>query len=125
MITGKVNPLRDDLYVELHADFKDMDLTSVSPYSGRYAGYTVRKGKLSFRLEYLIRENKLDAANSVFLDQFAFGDRIESPEATKLPVTLAVALLKDRNGEIKLDIPVSGELNDPQFSVGGGCSRSS
>lgn len=119
VITGKVNPLRDDLYVELHADFKDMDLTSVSPYAGRYAGYTVRKGKLSFHLEYLVRKNTLDATNSVFLDQFTFGDRVDSPEATRLPVTLAVALLKDRNGEIKLDIPVSGELNDPQFSIGG------
>ncbi len=116
-ITGKVNPLRDDLYVELHADFKNMDLTSISPYSARYTGYTVQKGKLSFHLEYLIVKNKLDAKNSVNLDQFTFGDRVESPEATKLPVTLAVALLKDRKGEINLNIPVSGELNDPKFSV--------
>ena len=117
-ITGKINPLRDDLYVELKAGFKDMDLTAVSPYSGRYAGYTVRKGKLSFQLEYLIVKNKLDAKNDIFLDQFSFGEPVESPDATKLPVKLAVALLKDRNGEIKLDIPVSGELDDPKFSVG-------
>jgi uncharacterized protein involved in outer membrane biogenesis len=118
-ITGKINPLRDDLYVELKANFKDMDLTTVSPYTGRYAGYTVQKGKLSFQLEYLIVKNKLDAKNSIFLDQFTFGDPVESPEATKLPVKLAVALLKDLNGEIALDIPVTGELNDPKFSVGG------
>ena len=118
-ITGKINPLRDDLYVELKANFKDMDLTTVSPYAGHYAGYTVQKGKLSFQLEYLIVKNKLDAKNSVFLDQFTFGDPVESPEATKLPVRLAVSLLKDRKGEIALDIPVSGELNDPKFSVGG------
>jgi len=117
-ITGKVNPLRNDLYVELRADFKDMDLTSVSPYSGRYAGYTVEKGKLSFHLDYLVIKNKLDAKNSVLLDQFTFGDPVESPEATKLPVRFAVALLKDRNGQINLDIPVSGDLNDPKFSVG-------
>ena len=118
-ITGKINPLRDDLYVELKANFKDMDLTTVSPYTGRYAGYTVQKGKLSFQLEYLIVKNKLDAKNSIFLDQFTFGDPVESPEATKLPVRLAVSLLKDRKGEIALDIPVTGELNDPKFSVGG------
>jgi flagellar motor protein MotB len=117
-ITGKINPLRNDLYVELKANFKDMDLTAVSPYSGRYAGYTIQKGKLSFQLEYLIVKNKLDAKNNFFLDQFDFGDPIDSPDATKLPVKLAVALLKDQNGEIKLDIPVSGELNDPKFSVG-------
>jgi flagellar motor protein MotB len=117
-ITGKINPLRDNLYVELKANFKDMDLTAVSPYSGRYAGYTIQKGKLSFQLEYLIVKNKLDARNNFFLDQFDFGDPIESPDATKLPVKLAIALLKDQNGEIKLDIPVSGDLNDPKFSVG-------
>jgi uncharacterized protein involved in outer membrane biogenesis len=110
-ITGKINPLRDDLYVELKANFKDMDLTTVSPYAGHYAGYTVQKGKLSFQLEYLIVKNKLDAKNNIFVDQFTFGDPVESPEATKLPVRLAVALLKDRKGEIALDIPVSGELN--------------
>jgi len=117
-ITGKINPLRDDLYVDLKADFKDMDLTPVSPYSGRYAGYTIQKGKLSFRLEYLIVKNKLDAKNNIFLDQFNFGEAVESPEATKLPVRLAVALLKDRNGQIKLDIPVSGYTDDPKFSIG-------
>jgi hypothetical protein len=118
-ITGKINPLRDDLYVELKANFKDMDLTTVSPYAGRYAGYAIKKGKLSFQLEYLIVKNKLDAKNNIFLDQFTFGDPVESPEATKLPVRLAVSLLKDRKGEIALDIPVTGELSDPKFSVGG------
>lgn len=117
-ITGRINPLRDDLYVDLKADFKDMDLTPVSPYSGRYAGYTIQKGRLSFQLQYLIVKNKLEAKNNIFLDQFTFGDRVESPDATKLPVRLAVALLKNRNGEIKLDIPVSGDLNDPKFSIG-------
>jgi uncharacterized protein DUF748 len=118
-ITGKVNPLGRNLYADLKVDFKDMDLTSVSPYSGRYAGYTIQKGKLSLQLQYLINKNKLDAKNSIFVDQFTFGDPVKSPEATSLPVRLAVALLRDRNGEIHLDIPVSGELSDPKFSVGG------
>jgi flagellar motor protein MotB len=118
-ITGKINPLGKDLYADLKVDFKDMDLTSVSPYSGRYAGYTIQKGQLSLQLQYLINQNKLDAKNSIFIDQFTFGDSVESPDATSLPVRLAVALLKDRNGEIHLDIPVSGELSDPKFSVGG------
>ena len=99
-ITGKINPLGKDLYADLKVDFKDMDLTSVSPYSGRYAGYTIQKGQLSFQLQYLINQNKLDAKNSIFIDQFTFGDSVESPDATSLPVRLAVALLKDRNGEI-------------------------
>ncbi len=117
-ITGKINPLRSDLYVDLKVDFKDIDLSPLSPYSGRYAGYTIQKGKLSLGLQYLIVKRKLDASNNVFLDQFTFGDRVDSPEATKLPVRLAVALLKDRKGEIRLDLPVSGSLDDPKFSIG-------
>lgn len=117
-ITGKVNPLRDDLYVDLKADFRDMDLSPVTPYSGRYIGYTIQKGNLTLQLQYLIVKNKLDAQNKVFLDQFTLGEKVESPEATKLPVKLAIALLKNRKGEIKLDIPVSGYINDPKFSLG-------
>jgi hypothetical protein len=117
-ITGKINPLRNDLFVDLKIDFKDMDLSSLTPYSGRYAGYTIEKGKLSLSLKYLIVNRKLDASNNVFLDQFTFGDAVESPDATKLPVRLAIALLKNRKGEIALDLPLSGSLDDPQFSLG-------
>lgn len=116
-ITGKINPLKEDLFVDLKADFKDMDLSPLTPYSGRYIGYTIEKGKLSFNLKYLIVKKKLDSQNSVFLDQFTLGDAVESPDATRLPVRLAIALLKDRNGLINLDIPVTGEIDDPKFSV--------
>jgi hypothetical protein len=117
-ITGKINPLRNDLFVDIKVDFKDMDLSPLSPYSGRYAGYTIEKGKLSLSLKYLIVNRKLEASNNVFLDQFTFGDSVESPDATKLPVRLAIALLKNRKGEISLDLPLSGSLDDPQFSLG-------
>ena len=118
-IIGKINPLKQDLYVDLKVRFKDIDLSPATPYSGKYAGYTIQKGKLTFDLKYLIDKKKLDAQNVIFLDQFTFGDKVESPQATKLPVKLAIALLKDRKGEIKLDIPVSGRLDDPKFSVWG------
>jgi hypothetical protein len=117
-ITGKINPLRDDLYVDLKIDFKNMDLSPVTPYSGRYLGYTIHKGALSLNLQYLIFKKRLDSRNNVFLDQFTLGDKVESPEATKLPVKLAIALLKNRKGEIDLNIPVSGYINDPKFSIG-------
>jgi len=116
-ITGKINPLQEDLYVDLKARFKDMDLGSMTPYSGKFAGYTIQKGKLSFDLKYLIDKRKLDSQNHIFFDQLTLGDRVESPKATKLPVKLAIALLKDRKGEINLDIPVTGSLDDPKFSV--------
>lgn len=116
-ITGKINPLKKDLYVDLKAVFKDMDLSPVTPYSGKYIGYEIQKGKLSFDLKYLIDRRKLSSTNVVFIDQLNLGNKVDSPEATKLPVSLAVSLLKDRHGQIKLDIPVSGSLDDPQFSV--------
>jgi len=117
-ITGKINPLREDLYVDLKVRFKDMDLSPMTPYSGKYVGYTIEKGKLSLDLNYLIVKKKLDSQNQIFLDQFTLGDKVESPQATKLPVKLAIALLKNRAGEIKLDIPVKGSLDDPKFSIG-------
>ena len=92
-------------------------MSPATPYSGKYAGYAIEKGKLSVNVSYLISKGKLDSQNNIFIDQFNFGDRVESPQATKLPVRLAVALLKDRKGEIKLDLPVTGSLNDPKFSV--------
>ena len=118
-ITGKINPLREDLFVDIKARIKDFDLSPATPYSGKFAGYTIEKGKLSFDLKYLIVKRKLDSQNNIFIDQFTFGDKVESPQATKLPVKLAIALLKDRKGEIKLDLPVTGSLDDPKFSVWG------
>jgi uncharacterized protein involved in outer membrane biogenesis len=116
-ITGKINPLREDLFVDLKARIKDLDLSSATPYSGKYAGYTIEKGKLSFDAQYSVNKRKLDSQNNIFIDQFTFGEKVDSPQATKLPVRLAIALLKDRKGEIKLDLPVSGSLDDPKFSV--------
>ncbi|MDA8174155.1 MAG: DUF748 domain-containing protein [Nitrospiraceae bacterium] len=117
-ITGKINPLRDDLYVNLNIDFRNMDLSPLTPYSGRYLGYAISKGALSLNLHYLIVKKKLDAQNHILLDQFTLGNPVESPKATKLPVKLAIALLKNRNGNIRLNVPVSGYLNDPEFSIG-------
>ncbi|MGD0586226.1 MAG: DUF748 domain-containing protein [Oryzomonas sp.] len=116
-ITGRINPLRDDLFVDLKVSFRDIELSPVTPYSGTYLGYTVEKGKLYLDLSYHIEKKQLNASNSIFIDQFTFGERVESDKATKLPVKLGLALLKDRKGEIHLDVPVSGRTDDPTFSV--------
>ncbi len=118
-ISGTVNPLAEKLFLDLKLSFRDIDLSPMSPYSGNYVGYLIEKGKLNLSLEYKIEDNQLKATNEVFLDQFTFGQPVESEEATSLPVKLAVALLKDGNGEIHLDIPVYGDLEDPQFSIAG------
>lgn len=118
-ITGQINPLRSDLFIDLKLSFKDIDLSPVTPYSGTYLGYTVEKGKLFLDLKYLIDKKQLKSENNVFIDQFTFGKKVESDKATSLPVRLAVALLKDRKGEIHLDLPVTGRTDDPEFSIWG------
>jgi uncharacterized protein involved in outer membrane biogenesis len=117
-IRGKINPLAKDFYLDIAADAKEIELNPFSPYSGKYVGYGIEKGKLSFNVKYKLENRKLSAENKIILNQLTFGERIESPDAIKLPVLLAVALLKDRNGVIDVDLPISGSLDDPQFSVG-------
>ena len=118
-ITGTINPLRDDLFVDLTIGFKDIELAPATPYSGTYLGYAIDRGKLYLDLKYYIENKRLSAENKVLIDQFTFGDAVASDKATRLPIKLGVALLKDRNGQIKLDLPVSGRTDDPQFSVWG------
>jgi uncharacterized protein involved in outer membrane biogenesis len=116
-ITGTINPLRDDLFVDLKLSFRDIELSPATPYSGAYLGYSVERGKLFLDLKYHIERKELRSENNIFIDQFTFGKRVESKQATKLPVRLGVALLKDRKGEIHLDVPVTGRTDDPQFSI--------
>ncbi len=110
-------PLQDNLFVDLKASLRDFNLSPLTPYSGTYAGYKIEKGSLSFDLKYLISDMKLDAENKVVIDQLTLGDRVESPQATKLPVGLAITLLRDSEGKINLDIPLTGRIDDPEFSV--------
>jgi hypothetical protein len=118
-ITGTISPLSGDLFADLAIDFKDFELSSISPYSGKYIGKAIDRGKLYLDLTYLIKKRKLDSQNRVVLDQITLGERIESNDATSLPVGFALALLKDRQGRVNLDLPVSGSLDDPEFSVAG------
>ena len=119
-ITGTINPLPiEDKYADLTVTFKDVDLSPFTPYSGKFVGQTISKGKLTLDAHYLIDKTKLRAENHLLLDQFTFGNPVNSPDAVGLPVKLAVALLKNRQGKIKLDLPLRGDMSDPQFSLGG------
>ena len=119
-ISGQLNPTAQPLALNIHAKATDLELAPLSPYAGKYAGYAIERGKLSMDVSYAITpDGRLEAKNQVILNQLTFGERIDSPSATKLPVLLAVALLKDRHGVIDVNLPISGSLNDPQFSVAG------
>jgi uncharacterized protein involved in outer membrane biogenesis len=116
---GRINPLQADPFVDLTVDFRDLDLSHASPYTGTYVGYKTDKGKLNLDLHYLVDARNLTGKNKVFLDQFTLGGAVDSPDDMNLPINLAIALLTNRQGEISLDIPVSGNLDDPEFSLGG------
>jgi uncharacterized protein involved in outer membrane biogenesis len=118
-IKGEFNPFRQDHHLNIEAAVRDFELTDLSGYSGRYIGYGISRGKLSATVNYRVEDRKLSAENHILLDQLTFGDAIESEDATKLPVRLAVSLLKNTRGEIDINLPVSGTLDDPEFSVFG------
>jgi uncharacterized protein involved in outer membrane biogenesis len=119
-VSGRIHPFAKDLSLDLAAKARDVDLPPLTPYSVKYAGYGIESGKLTFDVHYRVENRKLVAENRLVLDQLTFNpQRIDSPTATKLPVLLAVSLLKDTRGVIDIQLPISGSLDDPKFSVGG------
>jgi hypothetical protein len=116
-ITGAINPFSKDQTNEIKIAVNDVDLTPASPYAGKFAGYRIAKGKLSVALAYHLHGRNLKSENVITLDQFTFGEKVNSPDATHLPVRLGIAVLKDRNGKIVLDVPIEGSLDDPQFRL--------
>jgi hypothetical protein len=118
-ISGIVQPFAKFLTLDIKASARGVDLPRFTTYSSKYVGYPIERGKLSLDVEYSIKNRQLQASNRVQLDQLTFGAKTDSPQATTLPVMLAVALLKDRNGNIDINLPISGSLDDPSFSVGG------
>ncbi len=118
-ITGHLNPFEPAQLLELHGQVKGIELAQFSSYSNKYIGYGIEKGKLSFDVQYKVENNDLSAENRLILDQLTFGEQSNAKPEINLPVQLAVNLLKDGDGVIDINLPVSGSLNDPEFSVGG------
>ncbi|MGF6114521.1 uncharacterized protein involved in outer membrane biogenesis [Pseudomonas frederiksbergensis] len=116
-IKGAVNPFDPMASLDIATSFKRVELTTLTPYSGKFAGYRIRKGRLNLDLHYLITKGQLKAENKVVVEQLQLGEKVDSPDATSLPLKLAIALLKDVDGKISIELPVSGDLNNPQFSV--------
>lgn len=117
-ITGEFNVLSPKLYADIGMSFRNISLPIFNPYSGKFAGYNISKGKLDTELHYKVDGRKLDAQHHVVIEQLEFGDKTASKDAVSLPIKLAVSLLKDRNGVIDLNLPVTGSLDDPQFRLG-------
>ncbi len=116
-IFGRISPFSFRDHTDVTLAFRGVNLTTLSPYSGKFAGYRIEKGKLDMDIRYRLHDRVLEAENRMVLDQLVLGERVDSPNATTLPVDLAVALLKDSEGKIDIDLPVSGSLDDPKFSL--------
>ncbi len=118
-LQGRMDPTLQALDLDLHGHITGMDLSPLTPYSDKYLGYGIAQGKLSFQADYQVRQQRLTAHNHLILDQLQLGPAVPGPEATHLPVELALSLLQDRNGLIDVNLPIEGSLDDPQFSVSG------
>lgn len=116
-IKGQLNPFDPLDSLDIHTLFKQVELTTLTPYSGKFAGFRIRKGRLNLDLHYRISQGQLNAENSVVVEQLELGEKVDSPSAVDLPVRLAIALLKDTEGKIAINLPVQGDLNNPEFSV--------
>jgi hypothetical protein len=116
-ITGTINPFSKGQTNEVKIAVNNVDLTPLSSYSGKYAGYRIAKGKVSVALTYHLHGRDLKSENVITIDQFKFGEKVDSPDATKLPVRLGVKVLQDRNGKIVLDVPIDGTLDNPDFHL--------
>lgn len=116
-IQGSLTPFDPLKTLDIATSFKHLELTTLTPYSGKFAGYRIHKGRLNLDLHYQINDGKLNANNKLLLEQLQLGERVDSPDAVDLPVRLAIALLKDSKGRIALELPVQGDLNNPEFKI--------
>jgi uncharacterized protein involved in outer membrane biogenesis len=117
-VQGRAMPLRKDQDTDVTVTIQASELTDFSPYAGKFLGYTIRKGKLDLNAHVLIRQRQLEAQLNTRMDQFYLGDKVPSPDAVKAPVKLALAILRDRKGVIDLELPVTGNLDDPDLHYG-------
>lgn len=117
-ISGVIRPSDFARASDIDMVFRNLEMKNLSPYSGKFAGRLIKSGKFSADLSYTIKEYKMEGENKIVIDNLTLGDKVEDPEAANLPLDLAIALLKDANGRIDIGLPVTGDLDDPQFSIG-------
>lgn len=117
-IAGELTPLQYDRRTKIDMAFRNIELPVFNPYSGRWAGYAIAKGKLTTELGYTIDNRALDAKHHIVIDQLEWGEATDSKEKVSMPIKFATSLLKDKNGVIELDVPVTGTLDDPSFKLG-------
>ena len=117
-LAGNARPMGEPPAMDLKLNFTGVDLALLTPYSANYAGYAIDRGLMNLNLEYVLEDARLQGENNLRIEQLKLGEKIESEDAVDLPLELALALLTDSNGVIQMDVPVSGDVDDPEFSIG-------
>ncbi|MBF4987290.1 DUF748 domain-containing protein [Methylophilus sp. 14] len=118
-IRGALQPFKATEFTDLKVAFTNLEMNRLTPYSGKFAGRRIESGKLSVDLGYKIKQRVLAGENKFVIHKLTLGERVDSKDAPNLPLDLAIAILEDSDGVIDLDLPVSGSLDDPKFSIGG------
>ncbi|MGM0787040.1 MAG: DUF748 domain-containing protein, partial [Thermodesulfobacteriota bacterium] len=117
-ISGELNPWNPISRAQFDLVFENVNIPDLTPYAVQFTGRRIAAGRMDLDLGYVLDDGRLDARNSIVLRDLKLGERFEHPSATNLPLDLAIALLKDSDGVISVDIPVQGNVNDPKFSFG-------
>jgi hypothetical protein len=117
-ITGIVHPNNIKLLTDINLIFNNIAVKNFTPYSGKFVGREIKSGKLDLDLKYNIQKSNLEAQNSIIISKLELGDKVESPDAVSLPLDIAISLLKNSDGIIDINLPVTGNIDDPQFAVG-------
>ena len=119
VVSGQITPLAPKKNTNISVDFVNVEMPKFSAYAIRFAGREIASGKLDLKLGYEIRDSELVGENTIMLSDFELGDEVPHPDAINLPLGLAVALLKDSSGRINVDLPVTGDVDNPEFSIAG------
>jgi hypothetical protein len=117
-IKGSLLSANPKKFTDMSVKFQNIDMTNLSPYTGKFIGYELKKGKMNVELDYKINESQMQGGNRIILKQMTLGEEVESEDAISAPVGLAIALLKDSDGVIDLDVPVEGDVDNPEFAIG-------
>ena len=117
-VDGELNTSDPKAFTNISVVFRNVEMSRLTPYSGKFAGRKIDSGKLSVDLKYKIDKSQLAGDNKLVVERLTLGEKVQSPEAVDLPLDLAIALLEDSSGVIDLGLPVSGNLDSPEFSYG-------
>jgi hypothetical protein len=117
-ITGIVNPNNIKFLTDINMKFQNIAMENFTPYTGKFIGRELKSGKLDLDLKYNIDKSNLDAKNNIVITKLELGDEVQSPDAVSLPLGIAISLLEDSDGVIDINLPISGNVDDPQFSIG-------